>query len=549
MKLPMLLLCMVSTVAFYTVSAQSHPATPPKPILGHPSLWFHGKTPVFAAQPTSAYKSGSSKNVDKYFLLNWDGTLKTWSDTQEYDTYVAYYADGTPKSATLISYVDSEKSEITSFKPTPNTKNSTGQPKALAFYQPCEGTYYSMKNGKWVLNGRSIVTKRDAGQNILEFKNQSLQNGVWADDNIFEYHYNAAGQQDSSTFYKSTGGNIVPNSRTTNFFYKTLYAGQMVETWNGTKWVLSPQEYIKYDFIEDAKGRVDSFKEYVYSNYLQKVSIAYVQTYWYDANNQISAVGLRGYDTAGKGSQLDSFTNFSWQSFDPLWQTDQSDYFYYYKTAPFYIGGNGYKSYSRVFYSNDSGRMLTYDKYTQAFDANGKITESDYYHKPSYPVGLAPVSKHTYTYLPGGYPNVEMDYVWKPQLNAFAVITGNNFTRLVDADGDLVQEQYSYYDTLSKKWINSQKDSIVYQNFTGVANQENDRETLIYPNPATSTLNILDKNDAITKLTVYNMEGKLILTQFPERASTSIDVSGLSKGLYVIYLQTDRGVFEKKFVR
>ncbi len=66
---------------------------------------------------------------------------------------------------------------------------------------------------------------------------------------------------------------------------------------------------------------------------------------------------------------------------------------------------------------------------------------------------------------------------------------------------------------------------------------------LVYPNPATNTLNIL--NVEYSSFNVYSLTGQLLLSFLP---NNSIDISPLSPGMYV-YKTVGDNVFEGKFIK
>ncbi len=67
----------------------------------------------------------------------------------------------------------------------------------------------------------------------------------------------------------------------------------------------------------------------------------------------------------------------------------------------------------------------------------------------------------------------------------------------------------------------------------------------LYPMPTNSRLNIEGANASTFK--VYDLAGKLVGEG--EAMQNSIDVSGLSNGLYVLYAQTERGLIVQKFLK
>ncbi len=90
----------------------------------------------------------------------------------------------------------------------------------------------------------------------------------------------------------------------------------------------------------------------------------------------------------------------------------------------------------------------------------------------------------------------------------------------------------------------------VNQNFctvVGLENNSTDRSGIeIYPNPANDKLYISEKNYAVNSIEVFDVNGRNIKSV--EKLS-SIDVSNLSNGIYFIRIKTDKGEFNKKFVK
>lgn len=69
----------------------------------------------------------------------------------------------------------------------------------------------------------------------------------------------------------------------------------------------------------------------------------------------------------------------------------------------------------------------------------------------------------------------------------------------------------------------------------------------IYPNPATSSLNIISTTDYNTlQSSIYDVNGKLI---FSNTHQTNIDVSKLNSGIYFINVVTNKGEYKQKFIK
>ncbi|GEM_PF-6133590 len=74
------------------------------------------------------------------------------------------------------------------------------------------------------------------------------------------------------------------------------------------------------------------------------------------------------------------------------------------------------------------------------------------------------------------------------------------------------------------------------------------KEIQIYPNPAQNQIN-LQTDENIQKLNIYDMSGKLVLTQTHLSSGNSVDISGLGKGLYLIKILGNQKITSVKLVK
>ena len=75
-------------------------------------------------------------------------------------------------------------------------------------------------------------------------------------------------------------------------------------------------------------------------------------------------------------------------------------------------------------------------------------------------------------------------------------------------------------------------------------------EITISPNPTNDKINIENlsiENDE--KISIYNLQGQLLLQQSTTDAKTELDISAFAKGMYFIKVDTDRGVVSKKIIK
>ncbi len=73
-------------------------------------------------------------------------------------------------------------------------------------------------------------------------------------------------------------------------------------------------------------------------------------------------------------------------------------------------------------------------------------------------------------------------------------------------------------------------------------------EANIYPNPVSNQLSI-DANREIQKVSIYNLLGQEILTKSPKSNKTTLETSGLQKGVYITKTTLDGKVSTSKFIK
>jgi hypothetical protein len=74
-------------------------------------------------------------------------------------------------------------------------------------------------------------------------------------------------------------------------------------------------------------------------------------------------------------------------------------------------------------------------------------------------------------------------------------------------------------------------------------------EILLYPNPATDELAIVQSGTSYTALSVFNTLGQQYLHQQISSTKTNLDIHGLPPGLYYVALHGLNGNVVKKFVK
>lgn len=98
------------------------------------------------------------------------------------------------------------------------------------------------------------------------------------------------------------------------------------------------------------------------------------------------------------------------------------------------------------------------------------------------------------------------------------------------------------------KSYNSSRSNIATNNPNGI-NENNNSSILfsIFPNPAAENLTIQTHQKAIIE--ILNIEGQIIMAINDADTFTTIDIKGLSGGVYLVKVKTDNGSAVKKFIK
>jgi len=84
-------------------------------------------------------------------------------------------------------------------------------------------------------------------------------------------------------------------------------------------------------------------------------------------------------------------------------------------------------------------------------------------------------------------------------------------------------------------------------NCLGINEAENKELISIFPNPATDELTI--ETQLTSEIEISNLEGQVVKKFEVNDGKLSIDISDLNSGIYIIRVQTDKGITTKKFIK
>jgi len=78
---------------------------------------------------------------------------------------------------------------------------------------------------------------------------------------------------------------------------------------------------------------------------------------------------------------------------------------------------------------------------------------------------------------------------------------------------------------------------------------DNSEQFSIYPNPATDEIIIRSENSSSMDLSIYGIEGKLVLQKQLKHQENHIDISALPEGIYAVSIRSSQGIVQKKLIK
>ena len=82
---------------------------------------------------------------------------------------------------------------------------------------------------------------------------------------------------------------------------------------------------------------------------------------------------------------------------------------------------------------------------------------------------------------------------------------------------------------------------------TNIQKPQHKDQITIYPNPSNGKFNIKSENEKIISIDIYNSIGDHLKTV--NSIDEEIDLSGFSKGIYLIKINTPKGTYTNKLIK
>lgn len=91
--------------------------------------------------------------------------------------------------------------------------------------------------------------------------------------------------------------------------------------------------------------------------------------------------------------------------------------------------------------------------------------------------------------------------------------------------------------------------AVIPVNNLGISEEEDSIKVLMFPNPVSLQINIVSKEDDIKTMTVSDLYGRKLMEKSVQAKEATLEVSGLSKGVYLLALELERGLVNRIFLK
>ena len=150
------------------------------------------------------------------------------------------------------------------------------------------------------------------------------------------------------------------------------------------------------------------------------------------------------------------------------------------------------------------------------------------------------------------------------QRREFTILTNGLMAAIwIEGIGNYEGIYYPFHTNTAENWGNTRcyihNGDLLYSNYShggnncidplmGVENISEDNSITLYPNPTSKDVNISSEN-IINSIEVFNSIGQRVYQTKVNSKSKSINISSLSKGVYIIVANTDKGYIRKKLIK
>jgi hypothetical protein len=350
-------------------------------------------------------------------------------------------------------------------------------------------------------------------------------------DNYYDYYTNGSSNSSNRYSYKyDVNGKLIEELRyeynsTTNPEYKT--------TWTYQNNLLSLETY--YEFSNNTWFEMYKTELLYTGNKLSTIKFYEKDTsnssWMYNYKIELEYNG-NGILTRGTGYDINPTTSLSTQDFKEEYNINSKNHLT--QIQSFEWNGVSWDPYDQEILTYDNNENLISDEYSDwDEDFNKYIIEF----KTKY------VYDNTKTTSDVAFPA----RVYSPYDQAIYYEFLIPYPEEGSSTNRLTRDTLYSYDYNTKKILPESTSQYYYSDFTtSIKNTTSTTSLEVFPNPSSGNINIQISYPYNATLKLYNELGILVYSQ--KLSSSNIDINNLSKGLYIVTLESEKGLSTQKLV-
>jgi hypothetical protein len=393
-----------------------------------------------------------------------------------------------------------------------------------SFYYQLDSVYtYTSGGAGWSIDSKAVY-EYDAFRNLRNYLFQFYASGQWQNGKRVTYAY-----AENNTILEKQTLKWVPSINSWEYVWKKNYQQDintgdlniLYSEWGSENWVDKWRQVQNYDETgkltayntKNYNAQAGAWEEYWnYSClYSQEGELLELLNESYDAESKAwidEWQCIYEYNTEG---QLQNHQIIDWDEEASNWESVRT-----FSVTPLDEGIGTVEV--REDWDAEADNWVKSMQYTKRFDMYGKQIEALQEKWDAASGTWIPNRKDTYKYNEDGIQTEESTYFWDETSNSW---------------GNHLKTAYHYSVMAIEKPIDPE-DS--YGDF------------YVYPNPAIDVIYLSNLAEA-SLLTIYSVDGKAVLEKQMNHAGESIDVSQLTKGMYIAVLSSERGERTAKFFK
>ena len=186
-------------------------------------------------------------------------------------------------------------------------------------------------------------------------------------------------------------------------------------------------------------------------------------------------------------------------------------------------------------------------KYTFTYDSNGNRTKELWQYWDGAISSWVNDSKYTFTYDSNGNRAESLSQSWDGAISSWVNEWKGTYT--YDSNGNRTERLGQDWDLATNTWVNvfyvlyyysiHQILEITDINISGIS---------IYPNPVSQSITIENVNINAT-IRIYDMSGRLQISEIATTEKQLVDLSKLGKGVYILSIHDDNRTVSLKFIK